>query len=90
MPLLATSLCICCLCIVMVDETPLERLKRASLFTYEQVYVNVEYFCRSHGLAIVAADVFAEELVADLAATGRAAHFSCGAWLAGGGVTECS
>ena len=61
MPLLATSLCICCLCIVMVDETPLERLKRASLFTYEQVYVNVEYFCRSHGLAIVAADVFAED-----------------------------
>ena len=47
----------------MVDETPLERLKRASLSTYEQLYVNVEYFCRSHGLAIVAADVFAEDWV---------------------------
>ena len=47
----------------MVDETPLERLKRASLSTYEQLYGNVQYFCRSHGLAIVAADVFAEDWV---------------------------
>ena len=45
----------------MEDETPLQRLHRECPFTYEQLKANVGLFCRSHDLAIVAADVFAED-----------------------------
>ena len=47
----------------MEDETPLQRLHRECPFTYEQLKANVGLFCRSHDLAIVAEDVFAEDWV---------------------------
>ena len=63
MPLAATSLCICCVAVNMAEETLLQRFRRECPFTYGQLYANVNFFCQSHNLPIVAEDVFDEDWV---------------------------
>ena len=63
LPLVATSLCICCASVQMEQESLLQRFHRECPFTYEQLYANVDYFCQSHDLPLAAANVFEEDWV---------------------------